>query len=219
MTDSLTTLVDTLQDAPIVPLINSNDPVRAVSVMDALVAGGLPVVEVVLRTPRALDVVSALAAHDSPAIVGVGTVLDRAQAQRAVDAGARFLVSPGLDDGVVAVAQAAGLPVLPGVATASEAQRAWNMGLRHVKFFPAVQAGGLGMLKALSSVFSGLQFMPTGGVGPGNLAEFLGLPAVLACGGSWLTPANAVASGDDAAITAVAADALNIARGVRNRLD
>ncbi|MEO1574781.1 MAG: bifunctional 4-hydroxy-2-oxoglutarate aldolase/2-dehydro-3-deoxy-phosphogluconate aldolase, partial [Pseudomonadota bacterium] len=197
----------------------SNDPARARDVMAALVAGGLPVIEVVLRTPRAFEVVETLAAQGGPAIVGVGTVLGEEHARRALEAGARFLVSPGLDDGVVRVASDAGVPVLPGVATATEAQRAWNMGLRHVKFFPAKQAGGVPMLKALASVFSDLRFMPTGGVGPGNLAEFLGVSSVLACGGSWLTPADAVKSDNDAAITQLAEEALNIARGVRNPLD
>ena len=215
MTDVLTTLTATLEKAPVVPLIKSNDPARACAVMGALVDGGLPVIEVVLRTPRALDVVRSLAGESGDAIVGAGTILGAEHALRALDAGARFLVSPGLDDDVVRIATDANVPVLPGVATATEAQRAWNLGLRHLKFFPAMQAGGPAMLRALGSVFADLKFMPTGGVGPDNLAEFLSVPAVLACGGSWLTPGDAVASGDDAVMTTLAREALAIALAVR----
>lgn len=215
MTNPTEILQRTLHAAPVVPLIQSADPEQAQQVTAALVAGGLRVVEVVLRTPAAMRVVEALAANPGDAIVGVGTVLSAHQAEEAIAAGARFIVSPGLDEGVVAVARAHDLPVLPGIATATEAQRAWNLGLRHVKFFPASQAGGPGMLKALASVFKDMSFMPTGGIGPGNLADYLALKSVLACGGSWLTPAEAIAKGDFAVIETLCAEALEICRRAR----
>lgn len=129
--------------------------------------------------------------------------------------GAQFIVSPGLDDGVVGVARERGMPVYPGIVTPGELQHAYNLGLEVVKFFPATIAGGIPALKALSSVFRTMRFMPTGGVSPGNLAEFLAVPTVLACGGSWLTPADAIASGDYDKITTLAEEALQIAAQAR----
>jgi 2-dehydro-3-deoxyphosphogluconate aldolase/(4S)-4-hydroxy-2-oxoglutarate aldolase len=149
------------------------------------------------------------------ALTGAGTVLNEAQARQAIDAGSRFIVSPGWDDGVVETAQAAGIPVVPGVATASEVQRAYNRGLRVLKLFPAGIAGGIPMLKALSSVYSEVGFVPTGGVSADNLADFLALPNVKAVGGSWLTPAQAIAEGRFEEITRLANEARKIAADVR----
>lgn len=171
--------------------------------------------EVVLRTQAALACLREVASSVPEAFVGVGTVLSADQAREAIDAGAAFIVSPGLDDGVVDVAQSNNLPVFPGIATATEAQHVWSLGLRSVKFFPAGQAGGTATLKALSSVFSGLRFMPTGGVTAGNLAEYLAIPSVLACGGSWLTPKDAIAAGDFEVISKLASSALEIAHSAR----
>lgn len=207
-----------LRNAPVVPLIQSDDPAQAVQVMRALVDGGLSVIEVVLRTSRAFDVLRRLADTEIDALVGAGTVLSAEHAHRAVDAGARFLVSPGLEESVVAASREQDVPILPGIATASEAQRAWNLGLRCVKFFPASQAGGPKMLKALSSVFADLTFMPTGGVGPGNLGDYLAVDAVMACGGSWLTPKDAVSSGDLGVVTALAREAVALAGEARPTL-
>ena len=217
MSDDLETLIRLLDAAPVVPLVQSDDPQGAVALMQALHRGGLRVVEVVLRTERAFDVVASLCANAGEVIVGAGTILDQQQAREAVAAGARFLVSPGLDEGVVRVARELHVPVLPGVATATEAQRARNMGLRQVKVFPASQSGGPGNIKALASVFRGMRFMPTGGVGAGNLADYLAVPQVLACGGSWLTPKEAVASGDHATIERLCREALAIAAKARPR--
>ncbi|MGB5258230.1 MAG: 2-dehydro-3-deoxyphosphogluconate aldolase, partial [Woeseiaceae bacterium] len=125
----------------------------------------------------------------------------------AADAGARFIVSPGLHESVVAESRALNLPIYPGIATATEAMGAWNLGIRTVKFFPASQAGGVSMLKALSSVFRDLNFMPTGGITPATLNDYLQLPSVVACGGSWLTPVSAVEQKDFASITRLAAEA------------
>lgn len=200
-----------LEAAPVVPLVQADDPAIAVKTSRALAAGGLTVVEVVFRTDRALECLKAVAAEVPEMIAGAGTVLNARQAEAAFDAGARFIVSPGLDDGVVAVAKERGAPVYPGIVTPGELQKAYNLGLSEVKFFPATIAGGIPAIKALSSVFRTMRFMPTGGVSPDNLEEFLRVPAVLACGGSWLTPADAIAADNYDRITTLAKEALQIA--------
>ncbi len=205
----------TLQAVPVVPLVQSDDPAIAVQISRALAAGGLTVAEVVFRTDRALECLKAVADEVPEMIAGAGTVLSANQANAAVDAGAQFIVSPGLDDGVVAVAKERGVPVYPGIVSPSELQHAYNLGLDTVKFFPASIAGGVPAIKALASVFRTMRFMPTGGVSPGNLAEYLAVPAVLACGGSWLTPAAAIASGDYDQITKLAQEAVRIATQAR----
>ncbi len=204
-----------LESAPVVPLVQADDPAIAVKTSRALGAGGLTVVEVVFRTDRALECLKAVADEVPEMIAGAGTVLSASQAEAAFDAGAQFIVSPGLDDGVVAVARERGMPAYPGIVTPGELQHAYNLGLEVVKFFPATIAGGIPALKALSSVFRTMRFMPTGGVSPGNLADFLGVPTVLACGGSWLTPADAIASGNYDKVTALAQEALQIAAQAR----
>ncbi len=202
---------------PVVPLVQADDPAVAVKTSEALARGGLTVVEVVFRTDRALECLQAVADEVPDMVAGAGTVLSAAQANAALDNGAKFIVSPGLDDGVVGVARERGVPVYPGTMTPSEVQHAFNLGLEVVKFFPGSLAGGIPMLKTLGSVFRTMKFMPTGGVGPGNLAEFLSVPAVLACGGSWLTPAAEIAAGNYDAVTALAAEAVEIARVARAR--
>ena len=204
-------LIQRLSKAPIVPLVQADDPAIAKATVQALIEGGLTVVEVVLRTENAMACVREVVRAFPQAMVGAGTVLNEEQARESIDAGAAFIVSPGLDEGVVKTAQAASLPVLPGITTTTELQHAWNLGLRAVKFFPAEQAGGPAMLKALLSVFPQVRFMPTGGVSAANLAGYLALPQVFACGGSWLTPTAAIVEGDYAAVTRLAKEALAIA--------
>ena len=204
-----------LENAPVVPVVVIDDADKAVPVARALVAGGLPVIEITMRTAAAPEAIAAIAREVPDAFVGAGTVLSAEQAETIVAAGARFIVSPGLFEPVVAKAAELGVPVFPGTATASEVQQAWNMGLRVLKFFPAGQAGGLPMIKALSSVFRDVRFMPTGGVSAKNLRDYLELPAVVACGGSWLTPASAIADGDYQHIQDLAAEAVAIAKEVR----
>lgn len=201
-----------LATTPVVPLVQADDPEVAVAISRALAAGGLRVAEVVFRTDRALECLKAVADEVPETLAGAGTVLTSDQAVAAIEHGARFLVSPGLDDGVVRTAIERDVPIYPGVMTPSEVQRAFNLGLDTVKLFPASIAGGVPALKAFSSVFRTMKFMPTGGVGPGNLAEFLSVPAVVACGGSWLTPADAIAAGDYGRLTELAAEAVAIAR-------
>lgn len=204
-----------LENAPVVPVVVIDDADKAVPVAKALVKGGLPVIEITMRTAAAPEAIAAIASEVPDAFVGAGTVLSTEQAETIVAAGARFIVSPGLFEPVVAKADELGVPVFPGTATASEVQQAWNMGLRVLKFFPAGQAGGLPMIKALSSVFRDIRFMPTGGVSANNLRDYLELPAVIACGGSWLTPASAIADGDYQQIQDLAAEAVAIAKEVR----
>ena len=201
-----------LEFTPVVPVVVIDDASHAVPVARALVTGGLPIVEITLRTSAALEAIGAVAADVPEAHVGAGTVLSEEQARAAVSAGARFIVSPGLHDGVVLAANELSVPVMPGVTTPSEVQRAWNLGLRVLKYFPASLAGGIPMLKALGAVFRDVRFIPTGGIWAGNLRDYLELPSVIACGGSWLTPSGAIADGDYAEITRLAAEANAIAR-------
>ncbi len=208
-------LISKLESAPVVPLVQTADPDTAVAIARALAAGGLTVIEVVLRTDNSLAGIQAIAEQVPEAIVGAGTVIAPGQAKEAVAAGSKFIVSPGFDEGVLDVAKQADVPLLPGIMTPTELTRASNLGLDIVKFFPASIAGGVPALKALSSVFRHMRFMPTGGVSAGNLAEYLSLPAVLACGGSWLTPADAVSTGQYDVITRLADEALTIASVVR----
>ena len=200
-----------LQQTPLIALVQAENPDTAVRTSRALVAGGVSIIEVLFRTDAALDCLAAVAREVPEAVVGAGTVLSAAQAEVALDAGAGFIVSPGLDESIVGFARSTGTPVYPGIATASEVQRAHNLGLDTVKFFPASVAGGIPAIKALSSVFRSMRFIPTGGVSAANLADFLAVPAVLACGGSWLTPASAIENGDFERIRALAQEAVSIA--------
>lgn len=204
-----------LAAAPVVPLIGENDPACAVKTAEALAAGGLTVIEVVMRSSKAQKGMEAILAEAEGLIVGAGTVLTLEQAKSVRASGAEFIVSPGLVDEIALYCQDEGIPFFPGTMTAGEVQRAYALGLRDVKFFPASLAGGVKMLKAFSSVFREMRFMPTGGISPKNLAEFLEFPSVLACGGSWLTPKEAVAISDYSQITNLASDAVAIANEAR----
>ena len=215
MMDVMNRIEKRLKPAPVVPLIQSDEPDVAIEIIKALVAGGLSVIEVVLRTPEALSCLSAITRAVPDAIVGAGTVLSAEQAEAVVAARAGFIVSPGLNKAVVDVARAHDLPVYPGVMTPTEVQQAWNMGLRVLKFFPAQKVGGIAMIKSLAAVFSDVKFMPTGGISAENLAGYLSVPAVFACGGSWLTPKAAVAVRDYDVITKLAKEAVAIASATR----
>lgn len=210
-----TDLSTRLQSAPVVPLVGEDDPATAVAVTKALAAGGLTVIEVVLRSDNAQAGMEAILAQTEGLAVGAGTVLTLDQAKSVVASGAQFIVCPGLVDNIAEYCLAEGIPFFPGTMTAGEVQRAYAMGLREVKFFPAALAGGVPMLKAFSSVFREMRFMPTGGVSAGNLTEFLSVPSVIACGGSWLTPADAIAAGEYGKVTALASEAVAIAKSVR----
>ena len=208
-------LEDKFRAAPVVPLIEADDPAVAVKTAKALQAGGLDVVEVVLRTDAALDCMEAIIAETDGIVVGAGTILTVDDAKAAAARGAQFIVCPGLVDAVVHFCQENDLPIYPGTMTAGEVQRAHCLGLETVKFFPAKLAGGVPMLKTLSSVFRKMRFMPTGGISADNLGEFLALPSVIACGGSWLTPKAAIDAGDYDAITNLAREAVALASAAR----
>ena len=200
------TALQVMQDAPVIPVIVLNDLAHAVPMARALVAGGVRMLEVTLRTPQALACIEAIARAVPEAVVGAGTVRSRADAQAAASAGARFAVSPGYTNAVGQACRDVGLALLPGVATGSEIMMAQEDGFTELKFFPAMQAGGPAMLKAWSGPFFDVRFCPTGGVSLQNAADFLALPNVVCVGGSWLVPADAMAAGDWARITQLAAD-------------
>lgn len=189
---------------PVIPVIVIDRVADAVPLAQALLAGGVRVLEVTLRTPVALQAMREIVAAVPEAIVGAGTLRTEADVHAARAAGCRFGVSPGLTPALARACRAAGLPLLPGVATASEAMAAQDEGLSFLKFFPATAAGGIPLLKALAGPFPDLAFCPTGGITPETAPQFLALPNVRVCGGSWLTPADAVAAGDWGRITALA---------------
>lgn len=184
---------------PLLPVVVIDRAEDAAPLGRALLAGGIRQVEVTLRTPAAVAALRALSGLDG-LLVGAGTVLEPAQVDDVVDAGARFVVSPGLSEEVVTACGRRGVDVVPGVATATELMRAWSLGLRTVKFFPAESSGGPGAIAALSSVFPDVRFVPTGGIGADRAAAYAALPSVVAVGGSWMVPRAAVAAGDFAAV-------------------
>ena len=202
-------------NTPVVPLIQSEDPEIAIKIAKALKAGGLTTLEVVWRTDAAMDCLEAIKTELDGVQVGAGTVLTPEQVHFAAERGAEFIVSPGLHSGVVEASRECALEIYPGTATASEMQLATNLKLETVKFFPASLSGGPAMLKAVSSVFRQMKFMPTGGVSAKNLSTYLELPCVVACGGSWLTPKKDIEAGNFEAITALAQEALAIAKETR----
>lgn len=201
------TALQVMQDAPVIPVIVLTDVAHAIPLARALVAGGIRMLEVTLRTPQALACIEAIAKEVPEAIIGAGTVRSAADAQAAVKAGALFAVSPGYTSAVGKACRDFGLPLLPGVATGSEIMRAQEDGFTELKFFPALQAGGSALLKAWSGPFFDIKFCPTGGLSLANAPDFLSLPNVQCVGGSWLTPADALAAGDWTRVTALAQQA------------
>jgi len=196
----------------IVPVIVIDDPAAARPLADALVAGGLGCAEVTLRTPDAVAAITGFAGN-ADLLVGAGTVLDPDQVSAAVDAGARFVVSPGFDAEVVQRCQQLGVPVLPGTATPTDIQQARRAGLTAVKYFPAETLGGVDALGAISAPFPAMTFVPTGGITPANVGSYLRHPAVLAVGGSWMAPRRLVADRDWRQVAELAAEAAALAAG------
>ena len=204
MTD-IATLMNT---APVIPVIVIDDVADAAPLARALVAGGLPVLEVTLRTPVALDAIAAMKRVEG-AIVGAGTVTNPHELDQALAAGSEFVVSPGLTEPLARAAIDRGVPFLPGIANAGDVMRGLDLGLTHFKFFPAMAAGGLPALKALAAPFGQCRFCPTGGIGPDNAAEWLAFDPVLCVGGSWVAPRG---KPDTAAIEAMAREAAALPR-------
>jgi 2-dehydro-3-deoxyphosphogluconate aldolase/(4S)-4-hydroxy-2-oxoglutarate aldolase len=179
-----------MRTAPVIPVLVIDEAAHAVPIARALVAGGLRVLEVTLRTPAALDVIRAMKGVEG-AIVGAGTVTNPDELRAAIDAGAEFIVSPGLTDRLGAAAVAAGIPYLPGIANAGDIMRGLDLGLTHFKFFPAATSGGLAALKALAGPFYACKFCPTGGIVLASAPEWLAFDPVLCVGGSWVVPKGA----------------------------
>lgn len=202
-------VVETLKKVGVVPVIVIDDVAKAVPMAQALVAGGLNVLEVTFRTAAAAPAIAAIKKDVPGAILGAGTLLTPQMVRDAKAAGAEFGVAPGFDPVVVAAAQEAGLPFVPGIATASELSQALTAGVPMVKFFPAEAAGGVKMIKNLLGAFrfTGVTFMPTGGVNLSNVSDYLAVPEIVACGGTWLVPKDALANNDWLRIRQLAADA------------
>ena len=196
-----------LRRAPVVPVLAIERTADAVPLARALVAGGLPVLEVTLRTPVALEAARAIAAEVPDAVVGIGTVTEVPDIRLALSAGAKFLVSPGTPPPLATALARLAVPVLPGCATVSEAMALAAHGFPVLKFFPAGAAGGIDFLKAIAAPLPHIRFCPTGGIDQRNAGAYLALPNVVAVGGSWPAPKDAVAAGDFARITSLAKDA------------
>ncbi len=208
------TALDRAAEYGLVPVVVLDDAALADGLAGALVAGGLAVAEVTFRTDAAEESIRVMAARGD-LLVGAGTVVTVNQVDRAVGAGARFVVSPGLSRAVVERCGELGVAVLPGAVTATEVMAAMDLGCTTLKFFPAGTSGGSAAIAALAAPFGAVRFVPTGGVGPSNLAEYLGLSAVAAVGGSWMVPRDLVAARDWAAVERLVAEAVQLARGIR----
>lgn len=206
-------LYDRLGTYRLVPVIVLESAKDADPLAAALVEGGLPVAEVTFRTDAAAESIRAMAARGDM-LVGAGTVLSVEQADRAIDAGAQFLVSPGLNPEVVRYAQSRGIPICPGACTPTEIEQAMSLDLDVVKFFPAEQFGGVATLKAISAPYRQMRFMPTGGIGPGNVKEYLAFDRVIACGGSWMVKPELFAGGDFQKVTEAARHSVDLVRAV-----
>jgi 2-dehydro-3-deoxyphosphogluconate aldolase / (4S)-4-hydroxy-2-oxoglutarate aldolase len=193
-----------LSRVPVVPVVVVDDPAHAVPVARALVAGGLPVIELTLRTPVALDAIRAIASEVPEILVGAGTIVTPGQAKEALDAGAQFLVSPGSTPSLLGAMADTGLPFLPGTATVSEVLAVLEAGHTELKFFPAEASGGAAFLKSVAAPVPAARFCPTGGITAATAPSYLALPNVGCVGGSWLTPADALASGDWGRVTELA---------------
>jgi len=201
-----------MSDAPVIPVIVLNDVGHAVALARALMAGGIRMLEVTLRTTVALDCIRQIAQEVPEAVVGAGTVCSARDIEGAVGAGASFLVSPGYTSTIGKAALQADIPLLPGVATASEIMMASEDGYRALKFFPALQSGGVALLKAFQGPFAQTRFCPTGGINADNAKDFLALSNVVCVGGSWLVPDDALVKGDYDRVTALARQAAGLHR-------
>lgn len=196
--------------APVVPVVVVDDPKAAVSLAKALVAGGLPAIEITLRTPNALECIKAVAAEVEGAVTGAGTVLTKEQMVAVEKAGAKFMVSPGTSPNLLDAADDCPVALLPGAATSTEMMSLAERGYNHLKFFPAGAAGGPNYLKSIASPLPDFHICPTGGVSLSNAQDYLNIPTVLCVGGSWVAPKDLIAAGDWAGIEKIAKDAFNL---------
>jgi 2-dehydro-3-deoxyphosphogluconate aldolase/(4S)-4-hydroxy-2-oxoglutarate aldolase len=199
----------------VVPVVEILDAAAAVPLADTLIEAGIGTVEITFRTPAAADALAAIRRERPELLAGAGTIRRPDQLAEAVDAGAQYIVTPGWSDAVVAGAQSAGLPILPGITTSSEVQHAIEVGVTTLKLYPAELIGGVTYLKALTGPFPEARFMPSGGIDASKLEAYLRVPAVIAVGGSWFVKSDWLASGDFASIARMASEAASIVRGVR----
>ncbi|WOJ94551.1 bifunctional 4-hydroxy-2-oxoglutarate aldolase/2-dehydro-3-deoxy-phosphogluconate aldolase [Congregibacter variabilis] len=208
---------DILSQAPVVPVLAIENLDHAIPLARALVDGGIPVLEVTLRTPAGLPAIRAISEAVPDAIVGAGTVINARDFEAAVDAGSRFVVTPGLTQGILDAAADSSVPLIPGVATVSELMRALDHGIDCLKFFPAEASGGAAALKAFAGPFPNVDFCPTGGIGLHNIDDYLALRSVITVGGSWLTPSALLAAEDWAGVTKLAREAVDHVTAFRTK--
>ena len=211
--DFASDVVTRLRSIRVVPVITIGDPAHAVPLARALAAGGLPCAEVTFRTAAAAESIARITAEVPELFVGAGTVLTPTQADAASEAGAQFIVAPGFGPRVVEYCQSRAIPVFPGIATPTEIEAALEMGLRTLKFFPAEAMGGLAYLKAIAAPYVEVSFMPTGGINAANIASYLAFDRVVACGGSWMAPADWIAAGQFERIREASRRAADVAHG------
>lgn len=212
MASKTDTLLSLLDGQPVIPVLKIDNVANAVPLARALAKGGLPAIEITLRTPDALEAIRRVIGEVEEAIVGAGTVLDPRQFEQAAEAGSKFIVSPGVTRELLRAADGSPVPLLPGAITPGEIMTARDAGLDFLKFFPAEQAGGVAFLKALASPLADIRFCPTGGVTTGNAPDYLSLPNVVCVGGSWVAPDSLVKAGDWDAIERLAREATGLRR-------
>jgi len=208
----MSSIFDQIKSYRIVPVIVIDDPAKAAPLGKALIDGGLPCAEITFRTANAAAAIKEMAKAHPNMFIGAGTVLTCGQADAAIEAGAKFIIAPGLNPDVVRHCQKKGIPVLPGVMTPSEIEWALSLGLDTVKFFPAEAAGGINMIKSLSAPYRKIKFVPTGGVSPKNLKDYLAVSSVIACGGSWMVTNDLIAGGNFEEITRLTREAVEIVK-------
>lgn len=208
----MSNIFDKLKALRVVPVIVIDDPSKSAPLGKALIEGGLPCAEITFRTANAAEAIREMTKAHPDMFVGAGTVLTPAQADAAIEAGAKFIIAPGLNPEVVRHCQQKGVPMLPGVITPSEIELALSLGLDTVKFFPAEAAGGTNMLKSLSGPYRNVKFVPTGGISPKNLGEYLSIKSVIACGGSWMVKEDLINSGNFEEIKKLTAEAVELSK-------
>jgi len=206
-------VLERLEKIGIVPVIKIDDAEKAVPLAKALAAGGIPCAEVTFRTAQAAQAIKRITQEVPEVLVGAGTVLTTGQVDQAIEAGAQFIVSPGLNPKVVAYCVQKGVPITPGCSSPSDIEQALEHGLQAVKFFPAEQAGGLEYIKAISAPYSSLKFMPTGGINANNITKYIAFEKILACGGSWMVGADLIDAGNFEKITALSREAMQTMLG------
>ena len=208
-------LIKKISDTGIIPVVKIDDAKDAIPLATALKNGGLCCAEITFRTDAAEEAIRLIASEYPDFFIGAGTVLTKEQADAAMNAGASFIVSPGLNPEVVKYCCEKGYPIVPGVCTPSEVEMGMSLGLTYLKFFPAEAAGGVKMIKAMAAPYTKVKFMPTGGIGVGNLADYLNCKAVFACGGSWMVPSDKIAEGKFDEIEKLTKEATELLKEIR----